>query len=429
MKINKWTMGLAAVGLVSIPGAGLADEKLNPVLTALTPTVIDGYVNVSAIWNPGTGNSRVPNYAFSSGKQDGFNLDVVKLSLSKALDESQWSAGYKVDLLFGPDANAFGTGSAGGFTSPASAGVGGGPDNDETSVSLNNRSDFAIKQAYVAVRAPVGNGIDFKVGVWDTIIGYETFDAGSNPNYTRSYGYSMEPTTHTGILASYQICKFASVSLGVANTFGPAINQRANGPKAESYKTYMGAVALTAPDDWGFIAGSTLYGGFINGFNSANDGVDQTSFYGGVTLNTPLKALKVGVAYDYAGTTSDRPVSFTNDNQSTLYANAVAVYLSLQATEKLSLHARAEYATSDLTGAAALDNVGDVSGRVVALTGTLQYDLWKNVLSRLEVRWDHQLAGNMVGYGGDLRDSSNSSTKGSGVRDYVTIALNLIYKF
>ena len=417
MKINKWTMGLAAVGLVSIPSAGLAEEKLNPVLTSLTPTVIDGYVNVSAIWNPGTGNSRVPNYAFSSGKQDGFNLDVVKLSIGKGLDESQWSAGYKVDLLFGPDANALATGSS----SAVIPGTG-GPD-----TAINNTSDFAIKQAYVAVRAPVGNGIDFKVGVWDTIIGYETFDAGSNPNYTRSYGYSIEPTTHTGILASYQICKFASISAGIANTFGPQINQRANGPKAESYKTYMAAAALTAPDDWGFLAGSTLYAGFISGFNSANEGVDQVSYYGGVTLNTPIKALKVGVAYDYAGTTDDRPVSAPSDGQSTLYANAVAGYISFQATEKLSLHGRVEYTTTDTS---LLDGVGDVTGKVLAFTGTVQYDLWKNVLSRLEVRWDKQVgSGKMVGYGGDSRDTGNDTSAGSGVRDYFTIALNLIYKF
>lgn len=422
MKINKWTMGLAAVGLVSIPSAGLAEEKLNPVLTSLTPTVIDGYVNVSAIWNPGTGNSRVPTYAFGAGKQDGFNLDVVKLSLSKALDESQWSAGYKVDLLFGPDANALATGSAAGIDV-------GGPED----LAVNNKSDFAIKQAYVAVRAPVGNGIDFKVGVWDTIIGYETFDAGSNPNYTRSYGYTIEPTTHTGILASYQICKFASISAGVANTFGPMINQRANGPKAESYKTYMAAAALTAPDDWGFLAGSTLYGGFINGFNSLGGGVDQVSYYAGVTLNTPIKALKVGFAFDYAGITDEGIVSDPGDGYETVYANAIAGYLSFQATEKLSLHGRVEYATTD-TGL--LDNSGAVANpytsRVVALTGTVQYDLWKNVLSRLEVRWDKQVgSGDMLGYGGNLAKDSSVPGSGAGAdkREYVTVALNLIYKF
>src|SRR5205085_8891936 len=211
MKVNKWTLGLAAVGLVSLPSLSQAEEKASTIMTALSSTTISGYVNTSAEWNPGTGNAFVPGFAFNQGKQDGFNLDVVKVSIERPLDEAQWAAGYKVDLIFGPDANSLATAS-----SPL-----GSP-----------HSDLGVKQAYVALRAPVGNGLDFKIGVWDTIIGYETFDAGSNPNYTRSYGFTIEPTTHTGVLGTYQVCSGLGVALGAANTFGPSINQRANPPKA-----------------------------------------------------------------------------------------------------------------------------------------------------------------------------------------------------
>ena len=31
--------------------------------------------------------------------------------------------------------------------------------------------------------------------------------------------------------------------------------------------------------------------------------------------------------------------------------------------------------------------------KIFALTGTVQYDLWQNVISRLEVRWDHSANG------------------------------------
>ena len=51
----------------------------------------------------------------------------------------------------------------------------------------------------------MGNGIDWKVGVFDTIIGYESTSCPLNPNYTRSYGYTIEPTTHTGVLATYKV--------------------------------------------------------------------------------------------------------------------------------------------------------------------------------------------------------------------------------
>src|SRR5678815_1927978 len=98
----------------------------------------------------------------TTAKQDGFNLNAVKLALENPLDEGQWSAGYKAEVLFGPNAAILGT----------------LPGLDTGS----QESQLAIKQAYVNVRAPLGNGLDFKVGVFDSIIGYESTDADHNPN-------------------------------------------------------------------------------------------------------------------------------------------------------------------------------------------------------------------------------------------------------
>src|SRR6185503_2480404 len=108
MKFNKWTLGLAAVGVVSLASAAKADEKLSVVQTALSSTTISGYVDTSAHWNPGSGPGNA-YYAYGGvAKSDGFNLNVVQLSISKPLDESEWASGYKVDLWFGPDANTLG---------------------------------------------------------------------------------------------------------------------------------------------------------------------------------------------------------------------------------------------------------------------------------------------------------------------------------
>src|ERR1017187_6965944 len=73
-----------------------------------------GYVDPSDQWNLGTSNANTPPYAFCNGKADGFNLNVVKLTLDKPADlKEDWGAGYKVDLLFGPDANALASQSTG----------------------------------------------------------------------------------------------------------------------------------------------------------------------------------------------------------------------------------------------------------------------------------------------------------------------------
>ena len=373
MKCNPWTLALVSAGLVSLPAVTQAEEKPSSVLTALTPTTLSGYVDTSAQWNIGTGNVNTPQYAFGgSSKADGFNLNVVKLSLEKPVDAADaWGAGYKVDLLAGPDANSFASQSFYGNGSKASPG------------------DFAVKQAYVALHAPVGNGLDFKIGVWDTIIGYEVFESINDPNVTRSYGYSIEPTTHTGLQASYQFCEYFSATVGVADTFGPAINERANPPKAESYKAYMGSMTFTAPTNWGAISGSTLTGCVINGYNSAL-GADETSWYVGATFNTGVTGLKVGASYDYLGV-SEQPLSGAE------YANAVAVYASYQLTEKLGIYGRGEYGSTDIPGV--YTTTSDGARDVWSATATAQYDLWKNVLSRLEFRWDYAGRGG-PGYGG-----------------------------
>jgi hypothetical protein len=407
MKFNKWTLGLAAVGVVSLASAAKADEKLSAVQTALSSTTISGYVDTSAQWNLGTAKANYPLYKFGgAAKADGFNLNVVQLSIAKPLDESEWASGYKVDLWFGPDANAF----------PAGLGT----------TSTGATADLAIRQAYVALRTPVGNGIDWKIGVFDSIIGYESVESGNNPNFTRSYGHTLEPQTHTGLLGTYRFSEEVAVSAGVANTFGPMINGRANPPKAESYKTYMASIALTAPQSWGWAAGSTLYGGVVNGLNKFAGlfSVDQTSYYAGATLATPLTGLKVGVAYDYAGV-SKQPLTVTAfaPGGISAYANAVAGYVSYQATEKLSFHGRAEYAWGSVLG---LPGVAGLPSKIFAATATVQYDLWQNVISRLELRWDHQANGTGHAYGAP---NTVADVLGGSRRNALMVVANIIYKF
>ena len=108
MKYNAWTLALVGAGVVSLPAVAHADEHTNVVLTALSTTTISGYVDTSMQWNPGTGNQNLPaitpNGRPGGTKADGFNLNVIALTLSKPAGEEAWSAGYNATLLFGPDA-------------------------------------------------------------------------------------------------------------------------------------------------------------------------------------------------------------------------------------------------------------------------------------------------------------------------------------
>jgi hypothetical protein len=356
--INKWTLGLAAVGAVSLASVAKAEESA--IQSALSATTISGYVDTSFEWTikPDKESTGVMQFIPFRGsgfesKSDGFNLNVVKLTFEKPLDEGEWASGYKVDVLAGPDAVGY-----------------------NASVNGDSTSDFGIKQAYVALRTPVGNGIDWKIGVFDTIIGYESFESGNNPNFTRSFGWSVEPTEHTGILGTYKFNEMVSVSAGVANTLSAGINNRNAEPtfsQNESFwrKTWMASVAVTLPESAGAMKGSTFYAGIVDGFSGTFSGAeDQFNLYLGATLATPVTNLKVGAALDYVD-------NFGGLDGLDLWI--AGVYASFQATEKLSIHGRGEWVQTKVFGS-------DVSG--YSLTGTLQYDLWQNVVSRLELRWD-----------------------------------------
>lgn len=411
MKLNRWTLALAAAGIVTAPS--LLQAQTNMIMTALSSTTLSGYVDTSAQWNFGTGDVNLPNYAFGGGsKADGFNLDVVDLALDHPEDESPWAAGYHVELWAGPDAASLGTTLNSGGTSES----------------------IAIQQAYVTLRTPVGNGIDWKLGVFNTIIGYESFNSPLNPNYTRSYGFTIEPGQHTGLLGTYIVNSELTVSAGIANTLAPStINGRAfqtgnpatSGNMVESYKTYMGAATYTVSTNAGWLSGSTFSGGVVNGFNgtqpntTAGLGIKQTSAYAGVTLSTPITNLKVGGSMDLAYQHDPAPV-VAGDNGRTW---AWDLYGSYQATEKLAFNLRGELVN---VSSPVLDTANQIfdNNHIYAVTATAQYNLWKNVLSRVEFRWDHVEHG--VAFGGTENVGPNSAPT---LANAFMLAANIIYQF
>jgi Putative beta-barrel porin-2, OmpL-like. bbp2 len=362
MKFNQWTLGLAAVGAVSLASAVRADEapKLSAVQTALSNTTISGYVDVGANYTFGNQST---DYYQSGPKADRFTLNDVLVSLDKPLDETPWASGYHIDVNTGADA-VYG-------------------------------SSGYVRQAYVALRTPVGNGIDWKFGVMDGITGYEGNSSILNPNISYSYGWNFNPATYTGLLGTYKVSDIISVTAGMINpTYGL---------HTLSSKSYVGAVAITAPDSWGFLKGSTWNFQTIQSFESG--GVNNYSANG--TISTPVAGLKVGVSYDY----------IQNLAQGYSYGDGAVygVYATYQATDKLGLSLRGEYVDGRYYPGTGFDlDAGSGS----ELTATLSYNLWANVVSRVEFRWDHI----------DHSDSGEYGIHGNG-QDLLGLTLSVAYKF
>jgi hypothetical protein len=348
---------------------------------------ISGFLDTSANWDSGSGSGPIPGRSFDGvDKADGFNLNVFQLSLGKSLTEDEYAAGFHADLLFGPDANLYGTTSTG-----------------------KNDSDFAIRQAYVNGKIPVGNGVEWKLGVFDTLIGYEVFPSKDNPNYSRSYAYFIEPFAQTGAAANYAFNDTVAVNLAVANVWNTKINARptVDHPRvAEGQKTYLGNVVLTAPEELGCLEGASLTFGTSQGYDSSDTFDKATSYYVGGTTPTPFDSLKLGVAYDY------RRYELLEGNLGR-HANTLGLYALLKVTDKFSLNGRTEYAR----GASGMWTLSTPEGQreeLLGLTVTGQYDIWENLLTRAEVRWDRDLSGgpgvfNNPGSLGSSPDNDNLS--------------------
>jgi hypothetical protein len=146
--------------------------------------------------------------------------------------------------------------------------------------------------------------------------------------------------------------------------------------------------------------------------------------YVGGTLATPITGLRLGAAWDLLNidsTPHSGPFSGTKDKADIW---SLAGYASFQATEKLSFHGRVEYVTGDIDEGFGGLSVGSFGreNAIYAATATAQYDLWKNVISRVEFRWDHVEHG--MAFGG-----ADAITGAPTRSNAFLLAANIIYKF
>ena len=153
MKKNNYLFSIALLtaGLLCT-AASRAEESQNQVFTAVSGTTLSGYVDTSMNWQFGDKKTSAGRMNDGADRQNGFNFNVAQIRFSKELDEdsSLWSAGYSAALLIGPTASEI------------------------TYASIS--SDFVLQHAYVDLRAPVGNGLDFRFGSFESLIGFESLE-------------------------------------------------------------------------------------------------------------------------------------------------------------------------------------------------------------------------------------------------------------
>jgi len=232
---------LAAVTSLSLadsaPEASAQDTKKmvqnNFVETAQKGIKLSGYVDAGYSYNfTGTGNQSNVGARFGSdtAQRGDFNLYAVKIALEKALtSENKAQAGFRTDVMIGEDASYFINRTA-----------------QNVSNTNNNSNSLFLEQAYVSIRAPVGNGWDFKVGKFASILGYEVMERPANMNTTFGLLFNVMPLYYTGVLSSYKFDDYLDGKLGVVNGSNSDNNTTTN-PDGGDGCAVLAALNVTAP--------------------------------------------------------------------------------------------------------------------------------------------------------------------------------------
>jgi len=335
-----------------------AQEAPAPAEAHSASVSLSGYISSSL--NLGSGSGPYP-YALSPNNRNSFSLDVVALSLRQPLDEWLFDSGFRLDLWLGPDATLLETG------------------NDDT---------IHIRQSFFDLRIPLfdprvtgsAQSLDLRFGVFDSPLGYESLDRNSiNPHHTRSWGFTIEPTVHTGLLAMYPgvdaLINGESnflFSLGIANSIDPRIN---GAPANPHRKSLLSGFTWLVPDSFGHLSGSAFSAGYINGRTlSGADTVQNLYFAAGLPVISPK--------WDFALTYDSRMINGEGNDDSVWGA-----YMKYQLSDKTSLNLRGEVFQEGSRLFSSESAAEQSDG--YSLTSTFDYRLSENVISRAEWRWDH----------------------------------------
>jgi hypothetical protein len=320
-----------------------------------------GYVDASYSHNFNNPNSQTNALRIFDGDANSFRPHMAQLVFEKEGKSDGTNidrAGFRIKLDFGEDAK---------FT-------GGNTGADEV--------DF--QEAYAQYIAPIGNGLDLRIGRMNALIGYEVIESPLNPNFSRSWLFGLgEPFTTTGIRASYQFNEVVTFSVGAINSFGGA---QVDANRSKSVETLLGLNLL----DWLSVSIFGFWGpeGALGAKNA-----DRVQIGGIITAQATEHTSFVVEGYygNQANATPGRNARW----------NGIAGYVIHDFDDQWGVRLRGEIFEDaqgffGCTGAAGtLGNANTCFGGVVPAsqtlwegTATLQYKVTPSLITRLEFRYD-----------------------------------------
>lgn len=297
--------------------------------------------------------------------------------------------------------------------------------------------DVVEANALFHIPGPTDGGVDLKIGMYPTPLGFETIDPSTNPFYSHSYIFQFGlPFKHTGGLAVVHVNDlldiYAGIDTGTNTTWGPyGENNSALGGIGGFNLTLMGGnLTILALTHAGPEQSSRIISNADGQWRYFNDIMITYKASDALTTVTELN----WVRDDYG--TVGKPVN----------GFGIAQYASYTLTDTLTLNGRAEFWRDDnnyfvaafsgnndpvraqqgLTPISAIYGAGGTNATYTALTAGVT---WKpavvapvsGLLVRPEVRWDHAYTS---------KKTFNIDPPGSkGTNDNFTFATDVVITF
>ncbi|WP_447965576.1 porin [Nitrospira sp. Ecomares 2.1] len=247
--------------------------------------------------------------------------------------------------------------------------------------------DVDFQEMYVQYVAPLGNGLDIRIGRMNSLVGYEVIESPYNNNYSRSWLFGLgQPFTITGIRVAYAVNEKLSFSMSALNSYTGLTEDNNTAKSVEGLVSYHPTEQL----------GLNVYG--IVGKESSNtrSGSGKRVLVGGYVTFQATDQLGFVVEGYYANQENASAISSGKNAR----WDGVAGYAIYDFNDQWGLRFRGEIwedAGGDQSclgtaGSGGNSNVCTVSAPIAQTlwenTVTLQYKPAPSLITRLEFRYD-----------------------------------------
>lgn len=344
-------------------------------VSAMSDIKLSGFAQASYFYN-----TQEPTDGYSDGylwntKHNNFSINKFKLTLASAPAErsgEKWDAGFRVSMIWGEDAPVLNTGG--------------------TYQGLE-----ALREAYVDLNVPIGDGLNIKAGQLISLLNYESGDGGAaNPNFSQGYQWFFTGNgPSAGVQASYVVTDWLDLTARIQNgMYAGAIDNN-------NAKTFMGKIGLKPTKDlWVNLTG-------FGGTESPTMDVTGGEILAGYQINPKLGTGFEGdyFVFDFPGASAD------------LWSIGGWVWYDF--TSKVGVAFRAEYLDDpDGGGLKGINLPGrpnsaivsaDANGDMASFTLTLNWRPAPNIKVQPEIRYD------TTSYTGGFDGKKDRFTIGAGV--------------